>query len=208
MKKLVFLGVFSVLFGYQLGVKAQDAEKLRNFGLECKPAGEYCIYAIGSNKESLLKVEKYIRKELGIESYFVNNTSDVTNETPSEVVSDKTEQTIEAKQHTEVNTDTSSYVEEKPIETENVTDIDESKKYYSYQVISSPRLSDAKKAYEKIKNLPYARIEKIGNYYVVRVGLYDHYREAKKEGLKYMITRCFYKKSRIIKENDENGSSY
>jgi len=38
---------------------------------------------------------------------------------------------------------------------------------YSIQIVSGKNLSNIKKIFEKYKNLPYARIEKIGSYYTI-----------------------------------------
>jgi tetratricopeptide (TPR) repeat protein len=41
---------------------------------------------------------------------------------------------------------------------------------YCVQVLSSKKLAPMVKIYEKIKNYPYARLEKIGDYYSIRIG--------------------------------------
>ena len=43
--------------------------------------------------------------------------------------------------------------------------------YYSYQLGCFAKRTDALRAYEKVKGLPQARIEQIGDYYTIRVGL-------------------------------------
>jgi hypothetical protein len=47
---------------------------------------------------------------------------------------------------------------------------EEIKIVYSIQILSTKSLDEAKEYYEKFKNYPYARVEKIGKYYVLRIG--------------------------------------
>ncbi len=80
---------------------------------------------------------------------------------------------------------------------------------YCIQVSSSTRLQDLKKQFNKIKNYPYTRIEKIGKFYTLRVGLSKEYRQIKPllSNVKFyfkdaFIRKCDYYPDRVIMENN------
>ena len=172
MKKGVLLLMGVGLFAYELAVHKVDAEKLKECGIECEIKGDKCIFAKSFDKAQLERVRTYIKSEYGIDSFYVEEAKQVKKiqKEPQTV-----KETIKKTQKTFPK-----------------------KVIYSYQVFTADNLEAAKKVFEKVKNLPYARIEKIGKYYVVRVGAYDTYKEAKKAGLKYFLMKCYYKLERIV----------
>ncbi|WP_457560303.1 hypothetical protein [Caminibacter sp.] len=72
------------------------------------------------------------------------------------------------------------------------------KHIYSYQIISTKNLQTAKKIYKKFSTFPKIRIEKIGNYYVVRFGIFKKRPNYEKYN-KFFLTRCFFKPQRVVK---------
>ncbi|AAC07366.1 SPOR domain-containing protein [Aquifex aeolicus] len=83
--------------------------------------------------------------------------------------------------------------------------------YYCIQVLSSRDLSSAERAYRKLADYPHARIEKIGDYYTVRVGLWENKSKAK-EYLSQVksvypgafLRTCYYIEDRIVSINKGN----
>ncbi|NPA32778.1 MAG: hypothetical protein GXO04_04040 [Aquificae bacterium] len=78
---------------------------------------------------------------------------------------------------------------------------------YCFQFLSSKKLEVARSAFERLKdyNLPLLRVEKIGDYYVVRAGFFRSREEARKLrrtlrelGLSALFVRCIYDEKRII----------
>jgi len=181
MKKGVFL-LLSILslYGYELAVNMADAGKLRECGIECQPQENICVFAKSFDKAQLERIKNYIKTEYGIESFYVKSVPKKVNKINNNV-NDNVKKVR---------------VSEKPKKTpaENIK-----KTVYSYQVFTADNLKAALRAYEKVKHLPHARIEKIGKYYVVRVGAYDNYKEAKKAGLNYFLMKCYYIPKRIVK---------
>ena len=81
---------------------------------------------------------------------------------------------------------------------------------YCIQVLSSKKASGLDDFFEKLKNLPYSRIEKIGNYFVLRIGespkthqLKSILKEVKKIKKDAFIRKCDLIPKRIIKSNFE-----
>jgi len=81
-------------------------------------------------------------------------------------------------------------------------------KFYCVQVLSSRDLNSAKVVYENLSNYPYARVEKIGNYYTLRVGLWkskqeaeEYFSEIKKLYPQSFLRTCYYLEERIVNIN-------
>jgi len=75
---------------------------------------------------------------------------------------------------------------------------------YSIQILSGKNLSHIRKLFKKYENLPYARIEKIGNYYTIRIGATKNKKELKKllrKVKKGFIRVADIKLNRIIEAN-------
>jgi len=79
---------------------------------------------------------------------------------------------------------------------------------YCIQVLSSTKLAGFDDFFEKLKNIPYSRIEKIGNYFVLRVGeessaqkLKSILSKVKKVKKDAFIRKCDIIPERIIKSN-------
>jgi len=77
---------------------------------------------------------------------------------------------------------------------------------YCIQVLTSKRLNSLEKVFEKIKSFPYSGIEKIGGYYVIRVGQQKNYKSlkdilknVKKDFKSAFIRKCDYIPERIVK---------
>ncbi|WP_457568055.1 SPOR domain-containing protein [Desulfurobacterium sp.] len=77
-----------------------------------------------------------------------------------------------------------------------------SKTYYSIQLLATKNINTAHKILKQAESLPEARIDRIDNYYKVRVGLFNTYREARKFLIKNKI-REHFKGAFITKVNDE-----
>ncbi|NPB06336.1 MAG: SPOR domain-containing protein [Aquificae bacterium] len=77
--------------------------------------------------------------------------------------------------------------------------------HYCIQLLSSKRPEELLKAYEKVKDYPYARVEKIGPYYTLRVGRWGE-KEAARELLKELkrsfpdafVRSCYYLPERVV----------
>ena len=71
---------------------------------------------------------------------------------------------------------------------------------YSIQVLSTKDLKNAKKEFEKYKNFPYARIEKIKGVYTIRVGKSENYKKLKPflREIKKIQKDAFIRKSDIL----------
>jgi len=177
MKRGILLMVASFSFSYQLAVSMNDAKKLRSCGINCVPEGNVCIFFEGNDKDQGERVRTYIFSEYGIQSFYVGKRTKTYN------VSEPEKRQVASK---------------KPIKKAEVKLPKKVLKHiYSFQVVSTKSLKDAKKAYEKIKNMPDARIEKIGNYYVVRYGLFKNPKEARKYHGKF-LTKCYYIPDRVV----------
>jgi hypothetical protein len=184
MKKGVFLLLSIVnLFSYELAVNMSDAKKLRECGIECQPRGSVCVFAKSFDKAQLERIKYYIKSEYGIESFYVKS------------VPKKVKKVL----NNGLNTTEKTVSVHKEPKKAGVNNVSVKKTVYSYQVFTADNLQAALRAYEKVKHLPYARIEKIGKYYVVRVGAYNSYKEAKKAGLNYFLMKCYYIPERIVK---------
>ncbi len=77
---------------------------------------------------------------------------------------------------------------------------------YSIQILSTTNKKTAEKYFDKFKNFPFARIEKIGNYYTIRIGASKNKQDLKKLLKKLNIKNAFVriadiKINRIIKAN-------
>jgi len=75
---------------------------------------------------------------------------------------------------------------------------------YSFQFVSTKSLKGAQKVFNKCQ-FPYCRLEKIGNYYVVRAGLCKKYNECKKYG-NYLVMKCNFLPRRILKVKNEDSN--
>jgi len=172
MKKTVLILFATILFSYELGVKEKDIPALRDLGLLCEQKGDYCVFARGSNKEELLKIQKYIQTNAAIPVVFI----------------DETKKSAVKK----------AEIKKTPAKPEAIKGV------YSLQFISARNLNEAKKVFEKHKNLPFVRIEKVGKFYTVRAGAFKSYKEAKKikNGI---VLKCNILPERIIEIKNENG---
>ncbi len=79
------------------------------------------------------------------------------------------------------------------------------KEYYCVQLASSKRLESLKRVMKYVSTFPYVRIEKIGNYYVLRAGFSTRIENAKrllKTARKIFkdafVRKCIYDRNRII----------
>jgi len=83
---------------------------------------------------------------------------------------------------------------------------------YCIQITSSLNKKAVFKYFEGYKRYPYARVEKIGSYYVIRIGLesYDNIKALYNRLKKGFVRKCDYIESRIVKksENTENTKSF
>jgi len=80
--------------------------------------------------------------------------------------------------------------------------------YYCIQALSTNSEKEALRAYEKLSDLPNARVEKIGNLYTLRVGLWERKEEAlsllssvRSEFPDAFVRRCYYIPERVIAES-------
>ena len=81
---------------------------------------------------------------------------------------------------------------------------------YCIQVITSPRLKDLERIYNRYEQYPLARIEKIGHYYVLRIDEKDSVSSLKRllseiQMIKYdaFIRKCDFDLNRIVKINND-----
>ena len=75
---------------------------------------------------------------------------------------------------------------------------------YSIQVLSAKNLKDAEEVFDKYVKFPYTRLEKIGKYYAIRIGIFKNKNSAKellKQVKKGFIRIADIKLNRIIKAN-------
>jgi tetratricopeptide (TPR) repeat protein len=89
---------------------------------------------------------------------------------------------------------------------ENSENKDFPKNGYCIQVLTSKKLNLLENVFEKVKPFPYARIEKIGGYYVIRIGQQKNYKSlknilknVKKDFKSAFIRKCDYIPERIVK---------
>ena len=68
---------------------------------------------------------------------------------------------------------------------------------YSIQILSTKNKKQAKKYFQKYKNYPYARIEKIGDYYTIRIGASKNKKNLKSLLKKLNIKNAFVRKADI-----------
>lgn len=81
--------------------------------------------------------------------------------------------------------------------------------HYCIQVVSSPILRDVERRYERLKDLPNTRVERIGGLYTLRVGVFENLREAvsylnmlrseARLGRGAFVRRCANKPERVVK---------
>jgi len=83
--------------------------------------------------------------------------------------------------------------------------LSESKVYYCVQLGSFSKKETAMELFNQVKYLPHARMEKIGGFYIIRVGLgekeidvYSLYKRLKTKFRDAWLRRCYYVPSRIV----------
>jgi len=218
MKKLIaFLALMSLLFGYKLVVKdARYVDMLRDLGVLCEETNEGYECARSNNKEQLLKVQAYLKNNLGIVSYVVGESDYMPprvqtppKEMPKRVPPIKEPQPIQNPQELRTPPQPSPEpMQQREVRNYQNYNTPSVKSGYCIQVLSSPSLPQIKKAYEKVRNFPLSRIEKIGPYYVIRIGEEDSVRKLKSllrdvKGVNRsaFIRKCDLIENRIIEKN-------
>jgi len=168
MKKILAVTLAgSFVFGaYYLAVKdKRSAEILNALGVECKPknGGYFCVES--EDKWQLLRIKYYIKNNLDIDAYILEQNQTLPKEAnDEEITKPKPEvKKAEIKKREKV-------AKEKTKKAEVKKNVSIPKKGYCVQVVSSNSKDSLLNEFEKLKSYPASRLEKIGRYYVIRVG--------------------------------------
>ena len=200
MKILLLFITFILSFGYELGVSNQkDAQKLESIGFSCNKQNNLYI-CLGSNDlNELRRVQDFLHIKFNIKTQIMKsiNQSDMQISNP-------------VKHHKKIKNP--SNPTEEPLVNNSLKNNINSTVYkkapsfikhgYCIQTGSFKRLINAKIIYRKYKSHPFTRIEKIGNFYVVRTGE-GSFKTIKNSAsnIKGVITKCDIIPQRIIVDN-------
>ena len=192
MKKIwLLLLSFVFIFGYSLGVKdIKSKNMLEKKGYNCIKSEGFYICATSNDINYLLRIKNFLKNSYKIDTLIINNN-------------------LSFKKKINTNVKKSNF---------NTTNLPSSSNSsaqktsgYCIQVLSSQNLNATKKIFNVFKNLPFTRIEKIGNFYVLRIGessfqsvkallpsVKNHYKNA-------FVRKCYLIPSRIIISNFKNN---
>jgi len=172
---IFFIFLFSNLFGYALVVNSkEDAKKMQKIGIECRfdKNNDFYVCTYSDDINQLRRVKDFLKSQYDIKAYITSSSMDSF----------------------------SLSKEFKKPQKSSVKNKKLLKSGYCIQVISSKKSLD--NIFEKYKNFPYARIEKINGFYVLRVGE-GSYSEVKNLNKKIggFIRKCDIVPQRIVKAN-------
>ena len=168
-----FLLSFNFLFAYNLVVYSQkDAIRLNEIGFICQEKNKKYICLDSNDLDELKRIRDFLANKFNITTYIEN--SNQKSKSIKKIV--KTVKTTKSEKEGKLET------------------------FYSIQLGSFRYLENAKKVYEKAKSYPFARIEKIGEYYVVRIEKAKNRDDLKFKNLG-MVKKCYIIKDRIIESN-------
>ncbi|WP_457561629.1 tetratricopeptide repeat protein [Caminibacter pacificus] len=195
MKKGLFslFVIFNLLFGYELIVKNEkDVKVLNDLGVKCEKIANGFVCAKSPDKMQLKRLQYYLKNNLSIVSEIVG-VQEKLSDASKPVMSVKP-----VKSAADIKTP-------KKVAKNSKTLI---KTGYCIQVVSARKSQGLLEIFDKTKNLPLSRIEKIGPYYVLRIGeeknenaLQSVLQKAKKINKNAYIRKCDLIPQRIIKSN-------
>ncbi len=195
MKKGLFslFVIFNLLFGYELIVKNEkDVKVLNDLGVKCEKIANGFVCAQSPDKMQLKRLQYYLKNNLSITSEIVG-VQEKLSDASKPVMSVKP-----VKSAADIKTP-------KKVAKNSKTLI---KTGYCIQVVSARKSQGLLEIFGKTKNLPLSRIEKIGPYYVLRIGeektkdaLKGILASAKKINKNAYIRKCDLIPQRIIKSN-------
>ena len=195
MKLILLFITFVLSFGYELVVNnSQDAQKLENIGFSCNKQAGFYVCLISKDLNELKRIQDFLNTKFNIQTKIsedinqsgskVSGYKKIKNNKISNSVYNKT-----------LNLQTNIKVNSK----ENI----HLKRHgYCIQISSFKNLKNAEKVYYKYKSYPLSRIEKIGNFYVLRLGE-GSFKTIKNMAfhLKGIIRKCDIVPQRIVKSN-------
>ena len=199
MRVFFLLFLFKSLFAYYLVVNTQDeADKLKQIGIDCKFNNyeQYYVCAQSDDLEQLKRVKRYIGLNYSISTYIVKNDTEFSQKTVAKENRTQNENNKITKISEKKENEISLYP---PV-----------KSGYCIQVAASKSKNAMLKMFEKYADYPYARVEKIGSYYVLRVGESNKYKDIKslKNRIgKGFVRKCDYKLQRIVKSKKKINNS-
>ena len=193
MKKFwLLLLSFVFIFGYSLGVKdIKSKNLLEEKGFNCKKSEGFYICATSKDINYLLRIKNFLKNSYKIDTLIINNN-------------------LSFKKKINTNVKKNNFSTNKLSPSSGYSSIQKTSAY-CIQVLSSQNLNASKKNFNLFKNLPFTRIEKIGNFYVLRIG------ESSFQSVKALLpsVKNYYKKafvrkcdlipSRIIISNFKNN---
>ncbi|MEO1928346.1 MAG: cellulose synthase subunit BcsC-related outer membrane protein [Nautiliaceae bacterium] len=189
MKKVVLLiCVIVELFAYSLVVNDKsDANKLKKAGMNCvlDKNNNYYRCATSNDIAQLKRIQQYIAKTYKINA-FIAQDSDTAN-------------MVDVKKIT-------SPLKKRSNKKLKTTDI--KKTGWCLQISSSTSKNSILRIFKKYRDYPLARVEKIGGYYVLRIGegSYSDIISLKDEINKGIVRKCDYIPQRIVISNVESNS--
>ena len=175
---------FMVIFGFSYNLivlNDEDKEKLNSIGFVCNKKDNVYVCLSSNDLNELKRIKEFLKTKLDINSQIVGDTFD----SPSP-------KKIEKK------------VKVKPVKKFANIVKTSIKSGYCIQAGSFRHLNNAKYTFNRYKNFPFARIEKIGNFYTLRIGEGD-YKEVKalNKNVNGIIKKCDLIPSRIVVSNFE-----
>ena len=179
MKFLLFFIIFVFSMGYELGVNnLKDAKKLDDLGFECNKQNTFYV-CLGSNDlNELQRIQSFVYLKFKINTMILKDKNN-SNLKIVKSVPDKKIKTAASQLKVKNNIP---------------------KHGYCIQIEAFKGPVTAKRVYFKYKSYPFARVEKIGNFYVLRVGEGD-FKTIKKMNLNGLVRKCDIIPQRIIIDN-------
>jgi len=161
---------FSIVFGFSydlIVLNKTDSVKLNNIGFVCSKKNSVYVCLSSNDINELKRIKDFLKVKFNINSQITNNSSTF-------VKKHNSRKTTHSKKYRYVNNSTGKYC---------------------IQAGSFKYLSNAKTSFKSYKKYPLARIEKIGNFYTLRIGE-GSYKEIK--ALRYQINKGVIKKCDLI----------
>ena len=197
MKFLLLFMTFILSFGYELGVNNQtDAQKLDSIGFSCNKKNNIYV-CLGSNDLNELKrVQDFLNTKFNIKTQIIKNIT----ETDTKILKHIQNNVNDKKVSYVANNISNNSFENSTQLALNTTAFP--KHGYCIQVESFKGPISAKRVYQKYKSYPLARVEKIGSFYVLRVGE-GNFKTIRKmaSNINGLVRKCDIIPQRIIIDN-------